>query len=516
MMGISYGGISQLFTAARQPPSLAAISPLSVLDATQTTLYPGGMLNTGFAVDWAKERIHDAKPASRDGGPALGVQADPGGRRDLQGQPGAARRGGRPAQEDPRQPPLQAEGRRPARARDLRQEDQRADLRRLPVHRRADRRALPDAGAAFTGTERKWFTFTNGTHVDSLDPETFNRWYDFLKLYVAQEAPITGSAAIRGAAPVIYQDAMGVSGVTLPRDEIQEQPTYQDGARRLRAASAGARPVRQRRGRRRRSAVPGLRALVRELPGAGHQGPLVLPRQGRRAERQQARAAPAGPLPLGRPRHAADELLGRHRQRRPLDRDPGLQVGPAPGGHGRVLREAPLGSNTTVLGGGARASGSARRAERRPAGDDQRGPARRQGDVRAERLGARQRAQARRADEHAARARAEPAQARRQAAAAQALRQGRRSRSTTRATPTGPARASASRSARPTATSRSGRSARRCRRAPRRSRSRTRASGRRGSCSRSCRGRGAHRLPPCPGLRGEPCRDYRPIVNRKG
>ena len=68
MMGISYGGISQLFTAQLRPPSLAAISPLSVIDATQTTLYPGGILNTGFAVNWAKERVHDAMPASASGG----------------------------------------------------------------------------------------------------------------------------------------------------------------------------------------------------------------------------------------------------------------------------------------------------------------------------------------------------------------------------------------------------------------------------------------------------------------
>ena len=72
MMGISYGGISQLFTAATQPPSLAAISPLSVIDNTQTTLYPGGILNTGFALEWAKERVHDAeagvaRPRARPG-----------------------------------------------------------------------------------------------------------------------------------------------------------------------------------------------------------------------------------------------------------------------------------------------------------------------------------------------------------------------------------------------------------------------------------------------------------------
>ena len=68
MMGISYGGISQLFVAATRPPSLAAITPLSVIDNTATTLYPGGILNTGFALSWAKDRVHDAKPASATGG----------------------------------------------------------------------------------------------------------------------------------------------------------------------------------------------------------------------------------------------------------------------------------------------------------------------------------------------------------------------------------------------------------------------------------------------------------------
>ena len=68
MMGISYGGISQLFTAQNNPPSLAAIAPFSVIDNTQTTLYPGGILNTGFAVAWAQERIHDAQAASATGG----------------------------------------------------------------------------------------------------------------------------------------------------------------------------------------------------------------------------------------------------------------------------------------------------------------------------------------------------------------------------------------------------------------------------------------------------------------
>jgi predicted acyl esterase len=226
MMGISYGGISQLFTAQTQPPSLAAISPLSVIDNTQTTLYPGGILNTGFAVAWAQERIHDAKPASA-----------------TEGQPWAYKR-------------IQ-EGDTVCKAnQDLHPEavDLMAKIRandhyvpsvadpvspvkfvnkiQVPTFMACqwtDEQTgghCPTLAEHMTGTSKKWFTFTNGTHVDSLDPETFNRWYDFLELYVAQQAPATNSALIHAAAPVIYQEAMGITGVTMPPDPIQLQPTY--------------------------------------------------------------------------------------------------------------------------------------------------------------------------------------------------------------------------------------------------------------------------------------------------
>ena len=65
MLGVSYGGISQLFAAQERPPALAAIAPLSVVDATATTLYPGGVLNTGFAVPWAEGRQFQAEPPVR-------------------------------------------------------------------------------------------------------------------------------------------------------------------------------------------------------------------------------------------------------------------------------------------------------------------------------------------------------------------------------------------------------------------------------------------------------------------
>jgi putative CocE/NonD family hydrolase len=74
MLGISFGAISQLFVASTDPPDLAAITPLSTLDSTATTLYPGGLPNTGFAVHWGEQRAADARPASPATGQAWAWQ----------------------------------------------------------------------------------------------------------------------------------------------------------------------------------------------------------------------------------------------------------------------------------------------------------------------------------------------------------------------------------------------------------------------------------------------------------
>src|SRR5829696_5620362 len=226
MMGISYGGISQLFTAQTQPPSLAAIAPFSVIDQTQTTLYPGGILNTGFAVRWAEERIHEAEAASPNGGQAWAYQRIQNGDqicKDNQAlHPEAVdllakvRRNStyKPKVADPLSPLTFVNKIKAPTFMACQWTDEQTGGH------------CPTLAKNFTGTSRKWFTFTNGTHVDSLAPETFNRWYDFLQLYVAKQAPIVNSALIHAAAPVIYQEAMGITGVTLPPDPIQLQPTF--------------------------------------------------------------------------------------------------------------------------------------------------------------------------------------------------------------------------------------------------------------------------------------------------
>ena len=229
MMGISYGGISQLFTAQLNPPHLAAISPLSVIDTTATTLYPGGDLNTGFAVAWAQERQQEAKPAGPNSGQSWAYQQIQNGdttcaaNQVLHGEAADlmakinANDHYVPSVADPLDPITFVN---------------KIKVPTFLVCQFQDEQTgghCPALVSHFTGTQKKWFTFTNGAHIDSLDPETYNRWYDFLELYVAHKAPILNQAITRAAAAVIYQAAMGLPMtdlVTMPVDPIQLMPTY--------------------------------------------------------------------------------------------------------------------------------------------------------------------------------------------------------------------------------------------------------------------------------------------------
>jgi uncharacterized protein len=226
MMGISYGGISQLFTAATKPPSLAAISPLSVIDNTQTTLYPGGILNTGFALEWAKERIQNAEAAAPGHGQAWANQRVEEGDevcKDNQALHPEAANLLQKIEENDHYKPEVADPLSPVTFVD------KIDVPTFMACQWTDEQTgghCPTLAEHMTGTDKQWFTFTNGTHIDSLDPETFNRWFDFLQLYVAERPPILTAAAVQAAAPVLFKEAMGIEGVTLPPDPIQAQPTY--------------------------------------------------------------------------------------------------------------------------------------------------------------------------------------------------------------------------------------------------------------------------------------------------
>ena len=230
MLGISYGGISQLFTAQTQPARLAAIAPLSVIDATATTLYPGGILNTGFAVEWAEQRQQNAEPASPGHGQAWATkqieegdetckanQALHGEAANLLDKIKENSTYKKPVA-DPLDPVTFVKNIKVPTFMACQWEDEQTGGH------------CADLAQHFTGTTKKWFTFTNGAHVDSLDPATYNKLYDFLELYVAHEAPIVDSAVVQASAPVVYDEAMGLEKtnlVTLPTDPVQLQPTYE-------------------------------------------------------------------------------------------------------------------------------------------------------------------------------------------------------------------------------------------------------------------------------------------------
>ena len=238
MLGISYGGISQLFTAQTRPPSLAAITPLSVIDGPQTTLYPGGILNTGFAFNWAQERQREARPADpsdpNNGAQGWAVQRVAEGDevcRDNQVLHPEAADLIQKVRDNDHYVPEVADPLSPITF---------VDEIEVPVFMACqwtDEQTgghCPTLAKRMTGTDKKWFTFTNGTHVDSLSPEVYNRLYDFLEIYVAKEPPLLKSALVQASAPAVFQEVFGIDGpagappaMTLPLDPIQLQPTYE-------------------------------------------------------------------------------------------------------------------------------------------------------------------------------------------------------------------------------------------------------------------------------------------------
>ena len=225
MVGVSYGGISQLFVAATRPPSLAAITPLSVIDNTQTTLYPGGILNTGFALSWAKDRVHDAKPATKTGGQPWALKRIRGGDKVCKANQALH------AEAVDLLAKVRANSHYVPKVADPLSPERFVHKIKVPVYlacQFTDEQTgghCPTLPRRFTGTKRKWFTFTNGVHTDSLDPATFNRFFDFLELYVAHRKPQLPSG-VRDIAPVIFKSVFGIDGMTLPDDPIQSQPSY--------------------------------------------------------------------------------------------------------------------------------------------------------------------------------------------------------------------------------------------------------------------------------------------------
>jgi predicted acyl esterase len=224
MVGISYPGISQLFVAQTRPPHLAAIAPLSVIaDTYRSTLYPGGIFNNGFALSWATDRQNAGRPYGEgwehgivDQGGANGQQCadnqllrlqNPDIRQLIDEHPFYSNELG-----DPLAPmtfvnkinvPVFLGG----AWQDEQVGGESADLLNL-----------------FTSSPDKHFTFTNGTHVDALFVQ-LQRWTEFLDFYVGHRIPHVPSS-FRALAPQIYNIGAGVDGPPLPPDRFDSYASY--------------------------------------------------------------------------------------------------------------------------------------------------------------------------------------------------------------------------------------------------------------------------------------------------
>ena len=207
MVGISYSGISQLEVAGTDPPDLAAITPLSVTDDLYSTGYPGGMYNDGFAKSWIADRISDAQAAPRGGQPWAAAEIAAGDTTCLDNQrlhpeaqslasivsPGLERD---PSLFDRRSPTVWATH---------------INVPVFMVGALEDEQTGPQWPAvigALADDPNVYVTMLNGTHLDSLGPETLTRWLEFLDLFVADRVPAP-APILSLLAPTVYATATG-------------------------------------------------------------------------------------------------------------------------------------------------------------------------------------------------------------------------------------------------------------------------------------------------------------------
>ncbi len=224
MVGISYSGLSQFPVAGTDPPDLAAIAPLSPTDDLFSTGYPGGIYNDGFAKSWIAQRISDAEPAPQGGQPWARAEIAAGDKTCLANQ----------------RLHLQAEGLEslvgPGLARtpslfDRRSPADWATHVKVPVFlvgSLQDEEVGPQWPALITalkGDKNVYVTMDNGTHTDSLGPDTISRWLEFLDIYVAREVP-KASPTLGPLASALYASLTGgAPAMSVPAVRFTTEPS---------------------------------------------------------------------------------------------------------------------------------------------------------------------------------------------------------------------------------------------------------------------------------------------------
>jgi hypothetical protein len=220
MVGISFPGISQTFVAGAQPPHLAAAAPLSVIaDIYRAPGFPGGIFNDGFAKSWLQERKDDAQPAPQGGQSWARKRVNDGDTVCLANQKLRLQT----------QDPIEFTLAHPFYLPDLM--DDRSPINwvgkiQVPTFL-AGAWQDEQTGAGFASMLDRLpkrpnvkITVQNGVHTSSLDPAVLWNWFAFLELYVAKRVP--NASFLATIAPVIYPQILGAGTPTpaLPADRF--------------------------------------------------------------------------------------------------------------------------------------------------------------------------------------------------------------------------------------------------------------------------------------------------------
>ncbi|WP_026919628.1 CocE/NonD family hydrolase [Gordonia shandongensis] len=222
MVGISFSGISQMFTAGTRPPHLAAIAPMSTTDDLYSTGLPGGIYNKGFANSWLRERVHDAQPGPRGGQPWVGARIKSGDKTCA-------------ANQKLRKQTQDVFGlieENPTRAAQVYQERsipdwaEKIDVPVFLVGAAQDEQTGPGWVNLLKKLEHNpnvWANIINGHHFDSLGPQILSRWAEFLQIFVADQVPHT-PPTMQPLGTAVFPAATSAPGQLIPPMRFSNSP----------------------------------------------------------------------------------------------------------------------------------------------------------------------------------------------------------------------------------------------------------------------------------------------------
>ncbi|TVQ94729.1 MAG: CocE/NonD family hydrolase [Deltaproteobacteria bacterium] len=219
MVGLSYPGISQLYVASTNPSSLAAIVPKSVIADAWEMQWPGGIYNVGFTEQWVDER-------ERQTGTGQGWV-----RRRIEAGDEECEHNVRLSRQNFNFESFfrQLEFRPPnSDDRDLRQLSEPIEAAVYLSGQWQDEQT----GAQFAELVHRFHSaryvrafLANGRHPDGYAPDVVFGWFEFLELYLAERIPRL-NGAIRVAAAGQFASSFGIESYRFPADRFDDADDY--------------------------------------------------------------------------------------------------------------------------------------------------------------------------------------------------------------------------------------------------------------------------------------------------